>query len=87
MELSRDSQGSTTTIEVIDWVFGVSGDGEDGTCAFSIVAGDFWSVDVNEASLLEEGMDGHGKNASDPEHSVERVGPWTKVGFFTKELK
>ena len=87
VKLSGDSQGSATAIEVIDWVFRVSGDGEDGARTFSIVTGDFWGVDIDEASFLEEGMDGHGKHASDPEDSVEGVGSWTKIGFFTKELK
>ena len=87
VKLSGNSQGSTTAIEVVDWVFCVSGDGEDGACTFSIVTGDFWGVDINEASFLEEGMDGHGKHASNPEDSVEGVGSWTKVSFFTKELK
>ena len=87
VKLSGDSQGSTTTIEVIDWVFGVSGDGEDGARSFSIVAGDFWSVDINEASVLEEGVDGHSKNASDPEDSVEGVGAWTEISLFTKEFE
>ena len=87
MELPGDSQGSTTAIEVVDWVFRVSGDCENGARTFGIVAGDFWGVDIDEAPFLEEGMDGHGKNASDPEDSVEGVGSWTKVSFFTKELK
>ena len=84
MKLTRNSQRRSPTIEVIDWIFGIGRDGKDLTSAFGIVRGDFRSVDINEAVVLEEGMNGHRQNRTNPIKGIEGVGSRAEISFVTE---
>ena len=55
-------------------------------CAFAVRAGNQRGVNVNEVPVLEELVDGHGRQAADTEHRLEGIGPGPQVGNGAQEL-
>ena len=68
-------------------ILGVQGgDPEHLTGALAVAGGDDGGVDIDEAPLLEELVDGVGRHAPHPEGGGEQVGPGTQVLDGPQEL-
>ena len=70
-------------LEVVE-VFG--SDLEHLSCAFTVAGCDERRVEIDEALLVEEGVDGVGHLVTDAEYGSEGVGTWAEVCDVAKEL-
>ena len=63
------------------------GDPEHGTGSLGVAGGDHGRLDVLEAALLEEVVDGVGHGVAHPGHGAEGVGAGPQVGDFPQEFQ
>ena len=97
VELARDGEGGGLAEEVLGVVDRTAGLGEglevEGrdlehlARALGVGGGDEGRVDVVEAALLEELVDGEGHAVADPGHRAEGIGPGPEVGDLAEELE
>ena len=63
-----------------------SSDLEHLTSTFAIGGGDDWSVNVQEASVLEESMSGEGKGISNPGYGTKSVSSSSQMSILSQSL-
>ena len=97
LELSGDGEAGLAAEEVLRVVdFAVGGawevvevecrDLEHLPCAFAVGAGDEWRVEVDEAFVVEELVDGEGHVVPDAEDGAEGIGPRAEVRDLAEVL-